>query len=269
MFASKAKINMWAECGDDYYFGRDGETVDYEMAMSFYKKAAEKKHPHACYMFGVCLEKGYGIEKDKPAAKDWYEKAAEYGDENARKRLAEGGLNDDELEYSSRLLSYLQQEAEINGFWMQNAVGQRDIDCIMTKMSLPIGSNDALTHRDFEKLLKDRRKNGLSGNGDYAVLTLALLAIKARLGENALFHSDTVRAYLTDLLPQINEMRQLSALVFGTDAINFLRNEPHKALDKLKARGISSYEAERLIECFAVAFAVTVEYMEPIKPINK
>jgi hypothetical protein len=263
MFASKAKINMWAECGDDYYFGRDGEMVDYEMAMSFYKKAAEKKHPHACYMFGVCLEKGYGIEKDKLAAKDWYEKAAEYGSENARKRLAEGGLSDDEFEYSSRLLSYLQQEAEINGFWLQNAVGQRDIDRIIEKLSLPIRDN-ALTHKELEKLLKDRRKNGLSDNGDYAVLTLALLAIKARLGENALFDGNTVRAYLTDLLPKTNEMRRLSALVFDTDAINFLRNEPHKALAKLKARGISSYEAERLIECFAVAFAVTVEYMEPI-----
>ena len=140
---------------------------------------------------------------------------------------------------------------------MQNAAGQNDIERIVKRLSLPV-MDKALTHTELEKLLKDRRKKDTSGSGDYAALTLALLAIKARLGESALFAGDTVRAYLTDLLPRIGEMRRLSALVFDTDAASLLQNEPHKALDKLKARGISNYEAEQLVECFLTAYAVKV-----------
>jgi TPR repeat protein len=39
-----------------------------------------------------------------------------------------------------------------------------------------------------------------------------------------------------------------------------LRNEPQKALRKLEARGLGGYEAEGLIDCFGLAFAVTVDY---------
>ena len=261
MFKSKATINLWAECGDDYYFGRDGETIDYEMALIFYQKAAKKKHPHACYMIGVCRENGHGIKKDRAVAKDWYERAAKYGDENAKKRLAEGKLDHDDLEYSPRVMKYLEKEAENKDFWLQTAAKNRKVAQLLKKLSLPVKeSGQDLTYEDLNSALREKRKEGLFYDNDYSVLTLALLLIKVKRGSAALFDRDIVRAYLTDFLPQINEMRRLSAFVFDTDAIDFLRNEPEKALNKLKARGISPYEAEQLIECFAAAFAVTVDY---------
>jgi TPR repeat protein len=90
MFESKTKVNRWVECGDDYYFGRDGEKVDYEMASIFYHKAVKKKHPRAAYMLGLCHELGRGVDKDMEYAKILYEQAAQYGDMAAKKRLASG-----------------------------------------------------------------------------------------------------------------------------------------------------------------------------------
>jgi hypothetical protein len=44
---------MWAECSDDYYFGRDGEMADYEMAMSFYKKPQRRNIPAPVILTGA------------------------------------------------------------------------------------------------------------------------------------------------------------------------------------------------------------------------
>ncbi len=88
MFESKAKINMWVECGDEYYYGENGEIVDYEMAVIFYERAAKKKHPHATYMLGLCYELGRGVAKNDAYANELYKKAAEYGDRDAIKRLS-------------------------------------------------------------------------------------------------------------------------------------------------------------------------------------
>ena len=92
MFESKKKIAMWADCGDDFYYGLNGEKVDYELAVDFYEKAEKKKHPHATYMLGVCYELGKFVEEDMEYAEILYEKAAKYGDEDAKKRLKSGKL---------------------------------------------------------------------------------------------------------------------------------------------------------------------------------
>jgi TPR repeat protein len=110
--------------------------------------------------------------------------------------------------------------------------------------------------------LHGKRKDGFYDDDDYSALTLALLYIKSRRGSAALFDGDIVRAYLSDLLPRVREMRLLSALVFDTDAINHLRDDPKKAFELLKARGVNIAEAERLIGCFADAFAVRVDYSD-------
>jgi TPR repeat protein len=93
MFESKAKIQRWADCGDDFFYGQDGEKVDYEMAVAFYEKAMKKKHPHATFMMGLCYELGRFVDKDLEYAEILYENAAEYGDKDAKKRLKDGKLS--------------------------------------------------------------------------------------------------------------------------------------------------------------------------------
>jgi TPR repeat protein len=93
MFESKAKIQRWSDCGDDFFYGQDGEKVDYEMAAAFYEKAMKKKHPHATFMMGLCYELGRFVDKDLEYAELLYEKASEYGDKDAKKRLKDGKLS--------------------------------------------------------------------------------------------------------------------------------------------------------------------------------
>jgi TPR repeat protein len=91
MFESKKTVELWVSCGDDYFYGQNGEKKDFEMAVSFYEKAAKKKHARATFMLGLCYELGgKGIKKDLKAAETWFQKAAELGDEDAQKRLASG-----------------------------------------------------------------------------------------------------------------------------------------------------------------------------------
>ncbi|MDR0447857.1 MAG: LuxR C-terminal-related transcriptional regulator [Treponema sp.] len=93
LFASKKKIEMWVECGDDYFYGLDGEKKDYELAAGFYEKAAKKKRPYAAYMLGLCYELGdKDLRKNNEKAVEWYHKAAQLGNEDAQKRLASGKI---------------------------------------------------------------------------------------------------------------------------------------------------------------------------------
>jgi len=92
MFESKKTIQMWADLGDDSYYGLNGEKVDYELASDFYFKASQKKHPHATFMYGLCCELGHGVEKDMEYAEILYENAAKYGDPDAKKRMQTGKL---------------------------------------------------------------------------------------------------------------------------------------------------------------------------------
>jgi len=92
MFFGKRKSNTWASLGDDYYYGLNGEKVDYVKAADWYSDAAGKKHPHATFMLGLCHELGRGVEKDMDAAEGYYKTAAKLGDENAKKRLETGNL---------------------------------------------------------------------------------------------------------------------------------------------------------------------------------
>lgn len=81
------KLEMWAECGDDFYYGRDGEEIDYELAFGFYEKAAKKKHPYSLYRLGRCYELGRGVAGNMAQARACYEAASALGNEAAGLRL--------------------------------------------------------------------------------------------------------------------------------------------------------------------------------------
>jgi DNA-binding CsgD family transcriptional regulator len=93
MFATKKKIRTWVDCGDDYFYGLDGEERNTGVAAFFYEKAAKKKDHYAAYMLGLCYELGgTRLRKDDKIAVEWYKKAAVLGSEYAQQRLAEGQI---------------------------------------------------------------------------------------------------------------------------------------------------------------------------------
>ncbi len=54
---------------------------------SLFEKAAAQNHPGALEQMGEFSEAGRGGPKDSAAAKDYYQKAAALGDEDAKKAL--------------------------------------------------------------------------------------------------------------------------------------------------------------------------------------
>lgn len=62
-------------------------TLDYEKAVSWFRKAADKGHSGAQYLLGVCYENGLGVKRDVKQAEYWYRKAAEQDDPAAQEAL--------------------------------------------------------------------------------------------------------------------------------------------------------------------------------------
>ncbi len=59
----------------------------YTEAIAWYRKLAEEKEGTACLRLGWMASQGEGMEKDAGEAVEWYEKAVEYGCEDAKKQL--------------------------------------------------------------------------------------------------------------------------------------------------------------------------------------
>ncbi len=75
--------------GRMYEGGCGGLPVDYSKAMELYLKAADKNSYKAMRNIARMYEKGLGVEKNYLKAMQWYSKAEEGGDKEAKSRLAE------------------------------------------------------------------------------------------------------------------------------------------------------------------------------------
>ena len=78
-----------ANLGRMYENGYGGLPVDYSKAMELYLKAADKNSYKAMRNIAKMYEKGLGVEIDYLNAMQWYRKAKEGGDEEAKSRLEE------------------------------------------------------------------------------------------------------------------------------------------------------------------------------------
>ncbi len=63
-------------------FSEDKELAE-KTAFQFYEMAATRKHVHGQYMLGLFYENGRGVPENVEIAKEWYEKAAAQGHEEA------------------------------------------------------------------------------------------------------------------------------------------------------------------------------------------
>lgn len=79
--------------GNDYYYSRNGKTQDYNMAVEWYRKAAEQGYAIGQSNLGFMYENGYGVNKDYSEAVKWYRKATEQGNANGQNHLGYMYLN--------------------------------------------------------------------------------------------------------------------------------------------------------------------------------
>jgi hypothetical protein len=70
--------------GNAYYLGERGKKQDHDMALFWFKQAAELVHVDAQYMLGLCYENGFGVVKNSTVAMGWLEKAALNGNVEAQ-----------------------------------------------------------------------------------------------------------------------------------------------------------------------------------------
>ncbi|CAJ0842470.1 7359_t:CDS:2 [Entrophospora sp. SA101] len=80
-------LSRWYLCGAEGYFDPD-ESLAYEHA----EKAASKGIAEAEFVMGYFYDMGIHVTPNPQVANEWYTKAAEKGNEDAKKRLANGGI---------------------------------------------------------------------------------------------------------------------------------------------------------------------------------
>lgn len=72
------------ECGEDYFYGRNGKTAHHSKALMQYKKAAGMGHAVSMFKAGLCFGDSYESKKE---ATEWFKKAADAGYRGAFKYL--------------------------------------------------------------------------------------------------------------------------------------------------------------------------------------
>ena len=85
----KAEIKRIVELADDYYYGRNGKSKDYEKAAANFLIAAKAGDAYSQYSLGWCYENGQGVEQSAQEAVKWYRKAAAQGESKAKERLTD------------------------------------------------------------------------------------------------------------------------------------------------------------------------------------
>jgi len=104
----------WAQMnlGLLYTHGGDGLPQDYGKAIDWFRKAADNNDPDAKYDLGWAYEAGLGVPKDRDQAIEWYRQAADQGHKQARSsldRLSGNGENSFWPGLIQLVLSVLQQ----------------------------------------------------------------------------------------------------------------------------------------------------------------
>lgn len=85
-FSGKTAQQM-ADIAEDYFYGRNGRTKDYALAVKWARKAADLGNSQGQFRLGVCYDNGRGVPQDYAEAVKWLRKAAEQGHAKAQSDL--------------------------------------------------------------------------------------------------------------------------------------------------------------------------------------
>lgn len=99
--AEQGDSNAQYKLGNEYFYGTESRKVNYELAAYWYRKAAVGGSGAAQLNYGICLEHGFGVDRDPKNASLFYLFAANKGIPEAEYNLAllylYGSQNDSKL----------------------------------------------------------------------------------------------------------------------------------------------------------------------------
>jgi len=140
------------QLGEDYYYGRNGKTQNYEEAVRCYRKAAELGYARAQNDLGVMYANGRGVTKNDEEAVKWYRKAAEQGNATAQYNLG--------VMYANGRGVTKDDEEAVKWFRKAAEQGSADAQCYLGYM---YGNGRGVT-KDYEEAVKWYRKAAEQGN---------------------------------------------------------------------------------------------------------
>jgi len=65
--------------GSEYFYGVNGRKTNVDIAVYWFRQAADKGLPQAQFNFAICLERGLGVARDPNKALEYYERAEKNG----------------------------------------------------------------------------------------------------------------------------------------------------------------------------------------------
>ncbi|KAJ2390035.1 hypothetical protein H4S02_002067 [Coemansia sp. RSA 2611] len=95
-----------------YLSGGDGVPIDDRLAFDWGHRAAQQGLTRAMYAMGYYYEMGIGCDKDIGRARDWYERAAAAGSEEAKERLSKGISGASSAESTAALRRHVTQKRQ-------------------------------------------------------------------------------------------------------------------------------------------------------------
>ena len=102
------------EAGFRFFHG-DGVEMNAEMAVEWFRRAADKGVAVAMFNLGVSYANGYGVEKNAETAVEWYRRAVDKGDAMAMHNLGVFYANGFGLEKNAADAAMWRQRAESHG----------------------------------------------------------------------------------------------------------------------------------------------------------
>ncbi len=166
--AEQGDSNAQYKLGNEYFYGTESRKVNYELAAYWYRKAAVGGSGAAQLNYGICLEHGFGVDRDPKNASLFYLFAANKGIPEAEYNLAllylYGSQNDSKLP-REKAVAPDRSQAEQH---LKNLV-EKEFAPAMVELSAVMLNKENVTEQDRKDavalLLRAEKLPGVTGKG--------------------------------------------------------------------------------------------------------
>ncbi len=134
------------------YENGDGVEQDYEIALEWYKKAADNGNTDAMYSIGCMFADGHGVEQDYAKAMEWYRNAADNGNADAMNSIG----------YMYDCGNGVEQDYEKALEWYEKAIDAGNVDSMYNIGSMYEYGNGV--EQDYTKAMECYTKAASNGN---------------------------------------------------------------------------------------------------------